>query len=129
MVAPRDTLQAASRPTREGVYFSPVTWPRLSVKVTFSLVRLTTCIQSGAAALKTTALKLLASFSRALIQLTRAVQSALVPPATVIQPVFSWAVTRARASARVPSLPTLATPQRRGPKVMQSVMYCLLASV
>ena len=83
-------------------------------------------MQSGAAALKTTAFQLLASFSRALIQLTRAV---LVPPATVIHPVFSWAVTSASASASVPSAPTLATPQRSGPKVMQSVIYCLFAAV
>ena len=86
-------------------------------------------MQSGAAALKTTAFQLVASFSRALIQLTRAVQSALVPPATVIHPVFSWAVTSASASASVPSVPTLATPQRSGPKVMQSVIYCLFAAV
>ena len=51
LVAPRSTLQAASRPARLGVYFSPVCLPRSSAKTTLALVRLTMCIQSGAEAL------------------------------------------------------------------------------
>ena len=51
LVAPRSTLHAASRPARDGVNASPVTCPRLSAKVTFSLNRFTTCMQSGAAVL------------------------------------------------------------------------------